>query len=65
MSRTPLYDAIGAGYAATRHTEPRIAAQLQCGMLDIAGVTVGAAFAGTLAVADILRLLHDGARTTP
>ena len=36
----------------------------RCGMLDIAGVTVGAAFVGTvasaLAVADILRLLHDG-----
>jgi hypothetical protein len=35
-----------------------------CGMLDIAGVTVGAAFvgtfAGTLVVADILRLLHRG-----
>jgi proteasome lid subunit RPN8/RPN11 len=40
-------------------------AALRCGMLDIAGVTVGAAFVGTfaatLAVADILRLLHDGA----
>ena len=36
----------------------------RCGMLDIAGVTVGAAFVGTvasaLAVADILRVLHDG-----
>lgn len=36
----------------------------RCGMLDIAGVTVGAAFVGaiasTLGVADILRLLHDG-----
>jgi hypothetical protein len=36
----------------------------RCGMLDIAGVTVGAAFVGTLAstmaVADVLRLLHDG-----
>lgn len=36
----------------------------RCGMLDIAGVTVGAAFVGafasTLVVADILRLLHDG-----
>ena len=36
----------------------------RCGMLDIAGVTVGAAFVGTVAstlvVADILRLLHDG-----
>jgi hypothetical protein len=37
---------------------------VRCGMLDIAGVTVGAAFVGTvasaLAVADILRVLHDG-----
>jgi hypothetical protein len=36
----------------------------RCGMLDIAGVTVGAAFVGavssTLVVADILRLLHSG-----
>ena len=36
----------------------------RCGMLDIAGVTVGAAFVGaftsTLVVADILRVLHDG-----
>lgn len=36
----------------------------RCGMLDVAGVTVGAAFVGTvastLAVADILRVLHDG-----
>ena len=36
----------------------------RCGMLDIAGVTVGAAFVGTftstLVVADILRLLHGG-----
>ncbi|HVA08753.1 MAG TPA: ThiF family adenylyltransferase [Acidimicrobiales bacterium] len=37
----------------------------RCGMLDIAGITVGAAFVGTFAstlvVADILRLLHSGA----
>jgi hypothetical protein len=36
----------------------------RCGMLDIAGITVGAAFVGTFAstlvVADILRLLHAG-----
>ena len=36
----------------------------RCGMLDIAGVTVGAAFVGTFAssivIADILRLLHGG-----
>lgn len=36
----------------------------RCGMLDIAGVTVGAAFVGafasTLVVADLLRLLHGG-----
>lgn len=36
----------------------------RCGMLDIAGVTVGAAFVGTFAstlvVGDILRLLHGG-----
>ena len=37
----------------------------RCGILDIAGITVGAAFVGTFAstlvVADILRVLHDGA----
>ena len=38
----------------------------RCGMLDIAGITVGAAFevgtfASTLVVADVLRALHDGA----
>jgi hypothetical protein len=36
----------------------------RCGMLDMAGVTVGAAFVGTFAsslvIADILRLLHGG-----
>ena len=36
----------------------------RCGMLDIAGVTVGAAFVGTFAsalvIGDILRLLHGG-----
>jgi hypothetical protein len=36
----------------------------RCGMLDIAGVTVGAAFVGTFAstlvIADTLRLLHGG-----
>ena len=36
----------------------------RCGMLDLAGVTVGAAFVGTFAssivIADILRLLHGG-----
>lgn len=36
----------------------------RCGMLDVAGVTVGAAFVGTVAstlvIGDILRLLHDG-----
>jgi hypothetical protein len=37
----------------------------RCGILDIAGVTVGAAFVGvitsTLVIADLLRVLHDGA----
>ena len=37
---------------------------VRCGMLEIAGVTVGAAFAGTVAgtlvVADVLRALHGG-----
>ena len=36
----------------------------RCGMLEMAGVTVGAAFVGTFAssivIADILRLLHGG-----
>jgi hypothetical protein len=36
----------------------------RCGMVDIAGVTVGAAFVGTVAsalvIADLLRVLHDG-----
>jgi hypothetical protein len=41
-------------------------ADARCGMLDIAGVTVGAAFVGaitsTLVIADTLRVLHDGQR---
>jgi hypothetical protein len=36
----------------------------RCGVLELAGVTVGAAFVGatasTVVVADILRLLHGG-----
>ncbi|MCU1463247.1 MAG: UBA/ThiF-type binding fold containing protein [Acidimicrobiales bacterium] len=40
-------------------------AAARCGMLDLAGVTVGAAFVGTiastLAVGDVLRVLHEGA----
>ena len=39
-------------------------AAARCGILELAGVTVGAAFVGTIAstlvVADILRLLHGG-----
>lgn len=37
---------------------------VRCGLLEIAGVNIGAsfvgAFAGTLVIADLLRLLHDG-----
>lgn len=37
----------------------------RCGILDVAGITVGAAFVGTVAstlvIADILRVLHQGA----
>lgn len=40
------------------------AGDAKCGMVELAGVTVGAAFvganAGALAVADVLRWLHDG-----
>lgn len=40
-------------------------AAARCGMVDVAGVTVGAAFVGalvsTIVIADLLRLLHDGA----
>lgn len=39
-------------------------AAARCGMVDVAGVTVGAAFVGALAstivIADVIRLLHDG-----
>jgi hypothetical protein len=39
-------------------------AAVRCGMLSIAGVNIGAAFvgafAGTIVIADILRLLHGG-----
>ncbi len=39
-------------------------ATARCGLLELAGITIGAAFVGTtastLVVADILRLLHDG-----
>lgn len=45
-------------HAGAEHTAAR------CGILDVAGVTVGAAYVGTIAstlvIADILRLLHDG-----
>jgi len=34
VARAPLYDTIGAGYAATRCTEPRIAAQLWAALGD-------------------------------
>ncbi len=41
-------------------------AVVRCGILDVAGVTVGASFVGaftsTLVVADIVRELHDGLR---
>ncbi len=41
---------------------------VRCGMLDVAGVTVGAAFVGaaasTFVVADLLRVLHGGAALT-
>ncbi len=41
-------------------------AAVRCGMLDILGITVGAAFVGTIAasivLADVLRRLHDGDR---
>ena len=54
-TRTRSPDALDAGDGETA---------ARCGMLDIAGVTVGAAFVGafasTLVVADILRLLHEG-----
>lgn len=39
-------------------------AAARCGMVDVAGITVGAAFVGavasTIVVGDLLRLLHDG-----
>lgn len=64
-SRTPrpLGDAYGAEIARqTQSGGDETAAR--CGMLDIAGVTVGAAFVGTFAsglvAADILRYLHGG-----
>lgn len=59
----PLADAYEAEIARQVRTGTDETAA-RCGMLDIAGVTVGAAFVGTFAstivVADILRLLHDG-----
>ena len=57
------------GRAYENEVERRVAAGMdrsaaRCGLLDIAGITVGAAFvgavAGTLVVADILRVLHGG-----
>lgn len=40
----------------------------RCGMLDVAGITVGAAFVGaaasTFVVADLLRVMHEGAALT-
>lgn len=59
----PLGDAYKAEIARQVDTGAEATAA-RCGMLDIAGVTVGAAFVGalasTLVVADILRVLHGG-----
>ncbi|MCW2690812.1 MAG: UBA/ThiF-type binding fold containing protein [Mycobacterium sp.] len=62
-----LHLALGAAYEA--EIERQIAAgedetAARCGIVDVAGITVGAAFVGTLAstmvIGDLLRLLHEG-----
>ena len=67
-ARRPAGDRpLGSAYEA--EVERQVAAGVdpgaaRCGMVDLAGVTVGAAFVGTLAstivIADLLRSLHDG-----
>lgn len=64
----PRPRALGAAYEAEIARQTADGADetaARCGMLDIAGVTVGAAFVGaiasTLVVADLLRVLHEGA----
>ena len=64
----PKQRALGDAYEAeiARKTAGGAGAEAsRCGILDIAGVTVGAAFVGavasTLVVADLLRVLHEGA----
>ena len=65
--RAPITKAFPAAYEDEIARQTRAGAEesaARCGMLDIARVSIGAAFVGaftsTLAVADILRLLHGG-----
>jgi hypothetical protein len=66
-SRPPTPRSLPTAYEAEINRQLRKGAEegaARCGMLEIAGVTVGAAFvgaaAGALAVSDLLRLLHGG-----
>lgn len=67
VKRWQVIKTLPAAYEEEIARQTRAGAQestVRCGMLDIAGVSVGVAFVGalasTLAIADILRLLHDG-----
>jgi hypothetical protein len=67
VKRAPITKPLPAAYEDEIARQTHAGAEesvVRCGMLDIAGVSIGAAFvgafAGTLAIADILRLLHGG-----
>ena len=67
VQRTPNTKPLLAAYENEIARQARAGAEesaVRCGMLGIAGVSIGAAFVGafasTVAIADILRLLHGG-----
>lgn len=67
VERAPTTKALPAAYEDEIARQTAAGAEesaVRCGMLDIAGASIGAAFVGafasTLAIADILRLLHSG-----
>jgi hypothetical protein len=67
VGRASVTKALPAAYESEIARQTRAGTEesaARCGMLDIAGVSIGAAFVGaltsTLVIADILRLLHGG-----
>lgn len=67
VQRAPTTKPLPAAYEDEIAQQARAGVEesaVRCGMLDIAGVSIGAAFVGafasTVAISDILRLLHGG-----